>query len=1307
MTFNPLDYPVCYVKPQRLTEVNSWHEHIPFAFAVMQMLKPKIFVELGTHNGDSYCAFCQAVEALGLDTACYAVDTWEGDEQSGYYGPEILEKLRAYHNPLYGRFSRLIQSRFDQALDHFSDGSVDLLHIDGLHTHDAAKHDFESWLPKMSTHGVILLHDINVRERGFGVWLLWEELIERYPSFEFKHGHGLGVLAIGTAVPEEVLAFLDMAEHDKTAIPKFFSYLGSKTNLENQLQRKDARVNELTNALQTKDARIKTLETSLLEKNARVIELTNALQTKDARIKTLETSLLEENARVIELTNALESIQRSIIWQLLMKFHNGFIERVFHPGTRRRRWYDSGLNSGRNFLHKGWRSWFKHKNKSENTGYITENKENFEKEHIRFSESYKKTDRTSSVKKHGSTVDIIICVHNALIDVKKCLESVIKHTKSPYSLILVDDGSAVPTKSYLEDFAERFTLHLIRNEIAKGYTIASNQGLRSSIADYVVLLNSDTIVAHDWLDRMIECAESDDKVGIVGPLSNTASWQSVPEIEENSDWAQNILPPDISVEQMGRLIARYSARLYPEIPFLNGFCLLIKRVLINDIGYFDEELFGKGYGEENDYCIRARKAQWKLRIADDVYIYHAQSRSYSNETRKELCKIANEALVKKHGQTIISEGVFNCRYDRALEGIRARTKAFFFRQQLISEANNRWGGKQILIILPVIDPGGGAYVVIQERRAMLEMGVFVCLMNLKIFKEKFELNYPDLESPVIYSQPDKISIIAKKFDAVIATANTSVAWLESVIRKDGIPIRGYYVQDFEPHFYPEGSKEFAISWESYTKFPDLIRITKTKWNKEIVKEKIGVNCQVVGPSVDIDLFRPRQRNESDSQNRTVYVGAMIRPSTPRRASLLTMNILREVWRHNRNKVKIITFGCERNELNTLNFSKDFNYHHIDVVISRKELASLLNEIDIFVDFSSHQAMGLTALEAMACGATVIVPQAGGSKEFVKHELNGLVVDTSSEKACFEALNRLVSDDELRIKLGRQALKDACQYPPEKAAFNTLMEIFKQSNNIDLLSDRQDLIPPEEMIFVGPGDFKQIGNEFLKYFIELGNLKPNEQVLDVGCGIGRMAIPLTRYLDKNGSYEGFDIVSMGINWCKKNISIRYPHFHFQLADIFNKFYNQDGRFKASEYKFPFKDETFDFIFLASVFTHMLPEDMENYFTEIARVLKKSGGCLITFFLINEESRRFIKAKKSTQDFKFEFNGYHTVDENNPEGAVAYEEKTIRMLFEKHGFTINEPIRFGSWCGRQNFLSYQDIIVALKGGTDGNDLSARSD
>lgn len=190
-------------------DVSAWIEHIPFAFWIIEVLKPKTVVELGVHKGTSYFAFCQAVKYSNINCACYGIDTWQGDEHAGFYEQEIFAKVASHNAEKYSGFSTLIRSTFDEANAYFIDATIDLLHIDGLHTYEAVKHDFETWLPKLSPNAVVLFHDINVRERNFGVFKLWNELKQQYLNFQFDFGHGLGVITIGNAVQEELNILFD------------------------------------------------------------------------------------------------------------------------------------------------------------------------------------------------------------------------------------------------------------------------------------------------------------------------------------------------------------------------------------------------------------------------------------------------------------------------------------------------------------------------------------------------------------------------------------------------------------------------------------------------------------------------------------------------------------------------------------------------------------------------------------------------------------------------------------------------------------------------------------------------------------------------------------------------------------------------------------------------------------------------------------------------------------------------------------------------------------------------------------------
>jgi SAM-dependent methyltransferase len=243
----------------------------------------------------------------------------------------------------------------------------------------------------------------------------------------------------------------------------------------------------------------------------------------------------------------------------------------------------------------------------------------------------------------------------------------------------------------------------------------------------------------------------------------------------------------------------------------------------------------------------------------------------------------------------------------------------------------------------------------------------------------------------------------------------------------------------------------------------------------------------------------------------------------------------------------------------------------------------------------------------------------------------------------------------------------------------------------LRGHRDDLTPPRSLHFVGGGDFRAIGRAYFEHFVNVGGLKSSDSVLDIGCGTGRMAIPMIDYIESPGRYLGFDISQKAIAWCAERITAKNPRFTFAFADIYNLEYNPSGRTSASTYRFPCDDASVDFAFATSVFTHLLPADANRYLAEIRRCLKPNGKAMLTFFVIDQTAASLVAEGRATMDLSTKIDGCVVVDKKTPERAVGFAMSDLTEMVQTAGLKIREPILWGSWSGRPSMLEAQDVVI----------------
>jgi glycosyltransferase involved in cell wall biosynthesis len=428
-------------------------------------------------------------------------------------------------------------------------------------------------------------------------------------------------------------------------------------------------------------------------------------------------------------------------------------------------------------------------------------------------------------------------------------------------------------------------------------------------------------------------------------------------------------------------------------------------------------------------------------VAADVFVFHAQSKSYSHERRLELAERANTALSAKHDPaTHIWPQVGHAQRSLAMVSVRARTEAAIERYRLIEEGRRRWQGLRLGIVLPALSVGGGANVLFQEARALRRMGVDVWFINLDRFVDAFPVAYPDFDLEMIYARgEDDVARVAADpvygFDVVVASFYKSVFWLPEPEPRFR---RAYYIQDYEPLFFAQTDPEQELAFQSYQHADDIQFLTKTNWNADQVQSAAAPRPAVVGASVDVDRFQPAPVAFEASPG-PVRVCAMVRPSSPRRGPERTLQVLRRLKAQFGPAVDIVVFGTSTREPE--NAAIDFTGMTNLGEIPRAEVAAVLRGSDVFLDYSDYQAMGLTALEAMCSGCAVVLPVEGGAGDFARDEVNSLMVDTTDADACWRAAERLIADGELRGRLQRQGIVDANALSPETAAFRMMEALF--------------------------------------------------------------------------------------------------------------------------------------------------------------------------------------------------------------------------------------------------------------------------
>ncbi|MFK7894886.1 MAG: glycosyltransferase [Myxococcota bacterium] len=644
-------------------------------------------------------------------------------------------------------------------------------------------------------------------------------------------------------------------------------------------------------------------------------------------------------------------------------------------------------------------------------------------------------------------VDVVVPVHNEWHVLRPCLESVEAFTDYPNTrVVILDDGSDAFVKSRIEAWAagpRALPVTVKRNEQALGFVQNANRGFNETNGDLVALLNSDTVVTPGWLTRLVEAVQSDKRIACVMPMSNQCSFHSVE------------IPMGWNIFQFSADLGRRMKRTCFDAVTVGGFCLLMRREALDEVGVYDE-IFGRGYGEESDWCMRARSLGWRVCGTEDTFVYHrgkVSFKSFKDETFHQgnyqtfMSRWASEysiamdqykrtdALAQVRNAYIRMESpsappVLSAFVDRMKQGGtgHAVTEASRFvrdqggARQIPSIVRDRGilrsrysdhpmprgfqSGRRprVTYVLEKMAIAGGVLSIVQLVNRLTLLGWDAKIATHHDHNQEHLGAYMLYHHPLVFPSNEALIENFPESDVVVASLWSTAETVSRIIKRMPKAVPWYFIQDDETHFFHEydtaGRQKVIDSWGL---IPN--RIVKSKWLREQL-EAHGQTAEIVPVGFDLDSFYAAEPTEG----RPMRILSMARPKTPRRGFERLVRTMREV-KAKRPDVEIAFFGCANLE----DYGLDFEVTDLGEVPNER-LRAIYNTASIVLDLSDYQALGRIGLEGMACGAATVLTKNGGINEYIRDGENTIAVDPEDEPEIVRAVLSLVDDPAMRRRL---------------------------------------------------------------------------------------------------------------------------------------------------------------------------------------------------------------------------------------------------------------------------------------------------